>query len=231
MSPEQLAGVGRQRVKFTFPSDVWAYGVVMWEVFTLGSHPYDELNDDEIFTRLKAGFRLAPPVNCPDSVREVMQNCWNAQPELRPKFGEICERLGQIEGTIRGSLPVSKRVHLSSTSSLPLPSALAKASQLSPISSLTTVFSLPASSSSSHTTTTSGVSSGQLSHSSSGTSLDSYDSLCSEPEMNNDVVVSGRGFSGNGTGGGGGDVSNYTTLPDRCFANHDGRTLASVVSY
>ena len=136
MSPEQLVGVGKQRVKYTFASDVWAFGVVMWEIFTLGSHPYDELNDDEILARLQAGFRLAAPVNCSNSVLELMHDCWNISPDQRPKFDKVHERLFNFESSINKFSTTNTPIFQSSSSSF-FPSS----SSTSTVSSLNNSYS------------------------------------------------------------------------------------------
>ncbi|KAI9554610.1 hypothetical protein GHT06_019883 [Daphnia sinensis] len=79
-------------------SDVWSYGVVLWEIFSLGQTPYQGHSDEFQFVQaLKSGYRMEKPENTPNCVASVMESCWNADPNLRPTFT-------QIEGTLDAPL-------------------------------------------------------------------------------------------------------------------------------
>ena len=63
---------------FSTQSDVWAYGIVLWEIFSLGQTPYPGMAVNETFyTRLRDGYRMEKPSLCPNSVYSIMLNCWN----------------------------------------------------------------------------------------------------------------------------------------------------------
>ncbi|KAK2896200.1 hypothetical protein Q8A67_010688 [Cirrhinus molitorella] len=80
--------------EFSSKSDVWAFAVLMWEVFSLGELPYPTLNDDQVLEALQAGnLRLSPPVNCPAHVCGLMSRCWASSPKERPTFSEILQTL------------------------------------------------------------------------------------------------------------------------------------------
>uniref|UniRef100_A0A8C1T0V0 Protein tyrosine kinase 7 (inactive) n=1 Tax=Cyprinus carpio TaxID=7962 RepID=A0A8C1T0V0_CYPCA len=80
--------------EFCSKSDVWAFGVLMWEVFSLGELPYPALNDQQVLEGLQAGtLRLSPPVNCPAHVCSLMSRCWASSPKERPTFSEILQIL------------------------------------------------------------------------------------------------------------------------------------------
>ncbi|XP_054721294.1 vascular endothelial growth factor receptor 1-like [Uloborus diversus] len=80
---------------FTTKSDVWSYGILMWELFTLGGNPYPGIDlDEEFYKKLKNGYRMEKPDFCPDYVYKMMQNCWKENPEERPNFSQIAETLG-----------------------------------------------------------------------------------------------------------------------------------------
>uniref|UniRef100_A0A9J8A7R4 Protein tyrosine kinase 7 (inactive) n=1 Tax=Cyprinus carpio carpio TaxID=630221 RepID=A0A9J8A7R4_CYPCA len=80
--------------EFCSKSDVWAFGVLMWEVFSLGELPYPALNDQQVLEGLQAGtLRLSPPVNCPAHVCSLMSRCWASSPKERPTFSEILQTL------------------------------------------------------------------------------------------------------------------------------------------
>lgn len=71
--------------KFTIKSDVWSFGVLVWEVFTLGKQPYYGLSNEEVITNVRNGATLPSPDDfCPDTMRLVMKQCWTQTPEERP---------------------------------------------------------------------------------------------------------------------------------------------------
>ncbi|CAH2006196.1 unnamed protein product [Acanthoscelides obtectus] len=70
-------------------TDVWAYGVVLWEIGTLGAFPYEEIHNDNILAYLQAGNRLAKPITCTDAHYQVMMSCWERDPCKRPTFADI----------------------------------------------------------------------------------------------------------------------------------------------
>uniref|UniRef100_A0A673IKD4 Inactive tyrosine-protein kinase 7-like n=1 Tax=Sinocyclocheilus rhinocerous TaxID=307959 RepID=A0A673IKD4_9TELE len=82
------------RISKCSKADVWAFGVLMLEVFSLGELPYPALNDHQVLEGLQAGtLRLSPPVNCPAHVCSLMSRCWASSPKERPTFSEILQTL------------------------------------------------------------------------------------------------------------------------------------------
>uniref|UniRef100_A0AC11C0B8 Protein tyrosine kinase 7 (inactive) n=1 Tax=Ovis aries TaxID=9940 RepID=A0AC11C0B8_SHEEP len=80
---------------FSTKSDVWAFGVLMWEVFTHGEMPHGGQADDEVLADLQAGkARLPQPEGCPSKLYRLMQRCWALSPKDRPSFSEIANTLG-----------------------------------------------------------------------------------------------------------------------------------------
>lgn len=79
--------------RFSSKSDVWAYGVLMWEVFTCGKMPYGRLKNTEVVERVQRGIVLERPKACFKEVYEVMRKCWNHCPEDRPSFRTLKEQL------------------------------------------------------------------------------------------------------------------------------------------
>ncbi|KOC60955.1 Tyrosine-protein kinase Btk29A [Habropoda laboriosa] len=79
--------------RFSSKSDVWAYGVLMWEVFTCGKMPYGRLKNTEVVDRVERGMRLERPKACFKEVYEVMRKCWAHCPEERPSFRVLKEQL------------------------------------------------------------------------------------------------------------------------------------------
>ncbi|XP_071481158.1 insulin-like peptide receptor isoform X2 [Diadema antillarum] len=74
---------------FQMSSDVWSYGILLWEMATLGELPYQGLSNEEAGEYIKGGNVLRPPENCPEKLHEIMMACWQYQEKLRPTFGEI----------------------------------------------------------------------------------------------------------------------------------------------
>lgn len=77
---------------FSSASDVWSYGVTLWEIFTLGEMPYGDMSGQEVLEMLdQKGERLSKPPHCPDDVYKVMLQCWQYEPTLRPTFRRLHE--------------------------------------------------------------------------------------------------------------------------------------------
>ncbi|NP_001083315.1 protein tyrosine kinase 7 (inactive) L homeolog precursor [Xenopus laevis] len=92
MSPEAV-----QDDDFSTKSDVWSFGVLMWEVFTLGELPYTSLPDEEVLAGLQNGsLKLPAPEGCSSRVYRLMQRCWAPSPKDRPSFSEIVNALGDL---------------------------------------------------------------------------------------------------------------------------------------
>ena len=62
--------------KYSAASDVWSYGVVMYEIWSLGRQPYEGKNNDDIMSMVDAGKRLPPPPGCPRAIYSIMVKCW-----------------------------------------------------------------------------------------------------------------------------------------------------------
>ena len=74
---------------FSPQSDVWAWGVLLWEIMTLGQQPYAEIDPFEMDAILRQGVRLAQPINCPDEMFQAMTFCWTTSPLERPTVAEL----------------------------------------------------------------------------------------------------------------------------------------------
>lgn len=75
--------------KFSSKSDIWAYGVLMWEVYTLGRLPYERLNNTEIVDQVSRGLRLFRPQLANEKVYSIMSSCWQDKADERPTFQEL----------------------------------------------------------------------------------------------------------------------------------------------
>ncbi|XP_051935906.1 platelet-derived growth factor receptor beta [Hippocampus zosterae] len=82
---------------YTTLSDVWSYGILLWEIFTLGGTPYPDLPMNEMFySALKRGYRMAKPAQACDEVYEIMKKCWEEKFEKRPEFSALVHRMGSL---------------------------------------------------------------------------------------------------------------------------------------
>ncbi|KAK6180238.1 hypothetical protein SNE40_012428 [Patella caerulea] len=81
---------------YTTKSDVWGFGILLWEIFTLGGTPYACIDTQQLFNFLKDGYRLKKPSLCDQNLYAMMLQCWNERPERRPTFPEIQGRLQRI---------------------------------------------------------------------------------------------------------------------------------------
>ncbi|KAM3620154.1 uncharacterized protein V6R79_018966 [Siganus canaliculatus] len=90
---------------YTTLSDVWSYGILLWEIFSLGGTPYPGMVvDSSFYNKIKSGYRMSKPEHAPNDVYEMMMKCWNSEPEKRPSF------LG-LSDTVASLLPSSYRRH------------------------------------------------------------------------------------------------------------------------
>uniref|UniRef100_A0A3Q2XKT4 receptor protein-tyrosine kinase n=1 Tax=Hippocampus comes TaxID=109280 RepID=A0A3Q2XKT4_HIPCM len=75
--------------KFTSASDVWSYGIVMWEVMSYGERPYWEMSNQDVIKAVEESYRLPGPMDCPEALYHLMMDCWQRERSNRPKFDEI----------------------------------------------------------------------------------------------------------------------------------------------
>uniref|UniRef100_A0A6I8QH26 Tyrosine-protein kinase RYK n=1 Tax=Xenopus tropicalis TaxID=8364 RepID=A0A6I8QH26_XENTR len=86
--------------EFSSAGDVWAFGVTLWELMTLGQTPYVDIDPFEMAAYLKDGYRIAQPINCPDELFAVMACCWALDPEERPKFQQLVQCLTEFHSAL-----------------------------------------------------------------------------------------------------------------------------------
>ncbi|KAM8904371.1 LOW QUALITY PROTEIN: ephrin type-A receptor 4-like [Spinachia spinachia] len=81
--------------KFTSASDVWSYGIVMWEVMSYGERPNWDMSNQDVIKAIDEGYRLPPPMDCPVA-HQLMLDCWQRERADRPKFGQIVNMLDKL---------------------------------------------------------------------------------------------------------------------------------------
>ncbi|KAL7854261.1 hypothetical protein AOLI_G00211050 [Acnodon oligacanthus] len=92
MSPESIF-----ECIYTVQSDVWSYGILLWEIFSLGRSPYPDVAVDARFYKMiKAGYHMAQPDFAPPEMYTIMKMCWSLEPTLRPTFGKIVQLIAKL---------------------------------------------------------------------------------------------------------------------------------------
>ncbi|XP_075869406.1 ephrin type-A receptor 8 isoform X3 [Nelusetta ayraudi] len=103
--------------KFSSSSDVWSYGVVMWEVMSYGERPYWNLTNRDVIKSVEEGYRLPAPMGCPAALHTLMLDCWQKDRNERPRF---CQIVTVLDKLIRNPENLKSMGTLCSLSSPPL---------------------------------------------------------------------------------------------------------------
>uniref|UniRef100_H2YM11 receptor protein-tyrosine kinase n=1 Tax=Ciona savignyi TaxID=51511 RepID=H2YM11_CIOSA len=74
---------------YTTKSDVWSFGILLWEIVSLGGTPYCGMSCTELFEKLPTGYRMEKPLNCDGEVFGIMCQCWKNRPYDRPTFAQL----------------------------------------------------------------------------------------------------------------------------------------------
>uniref|UniRef100_A0A8C6Q7J1 receptor protein-tyrosine kinase n=1 Tax=Nothobranchius furzeri TaxID=105023 RepID=A0A8C6Q7J1_NOTFU len=81
---------------YTTQSDVWSFGVLLWEIVTLGGNPYPGIAPERLFNLLKTGYRMERPENCSEEMYNLMLRCWKQESDKRPTFSDISKELERM---------------------------------------------------------------------------------------------------------------------------------------
>ncbi|XP_041966330.1 tyrosine-protein kinase CSK-like [Alosa sapidissima] len=82
--------------KFSTKSDVWSYGILLWEIYSFGRVPYPKIALKDVVPQVEKGYVMTPPDGCPAPVYEVMKLCWTLNADTRPSFRKLREQLELI---------------------------------------------------------------------------------------------------------------------------------------
>nr|XP_040060189.1 ephrin type-A receptor 6-like [Gasterosteus aculeatus aculeatus] len=82
--------------KFSSVSDVWSYGIVMWEVMSYGERPYWEMSNQDVILSIDEGYRLPAPMGCPVTLHQLMLHCWQKESNQRPRFNTVLSFLDKL---------------------------------------------------------------------------------------------------------------------------------------
>uniref|UniRef100_A0A8C5X7N8 receptor protein-tyrosine kinase n=1 Tax=Malurus cyaneus samueli TaxID=2593467 RepID=A0A8C5X7N8_9PASS len=82
--------------KFSSASDVWSYGIVMWEVLAYGERPYWNMTNRDVINSVEEGYRLPAPMGCPSTLHQLMLDCWQKERSERPRFAQIVGILDKL---------------------------------------------------------------------------------------------------------------------------------------
>ncbi|XP_014292361.1 tyrosine-protein kinase Abl isoform X2 [Halyomorpha halys] len=105
--------------KFSTKSDVWAFGILLWEIATYGMSPYPGVDLTEVYHMLEKGYRMECPPGCPPKIYELMRQCWQWEPLDRPSFQEIHHALENMFQESNIMEEVEKQLQGSSTPQMP----------------------------------------------------------------------------------------------------------------
>ncbi|CAF0773323.1 unnamed protein product [Rotaria sordida] len=86
--------------RFSTASDVWSYGVLLWELMSRGLQPYADIESCSLVTHLQDNYRLVQPINCPDSLFKLMSACWIISIDQRPSMTSLLQLLMEFYGQL-----------------------------------------------------------------------------------------------------------------------------------
>uniref|UniRef100_A0A8C9TBD3 receptor protein-tyrosine kinase n=1 Tax=Scleropages formosus TaxID=113540 RepID=A0A8C9TBD3_SCLFO len=101
--------------KFTSSSDVWSYGIVMWEIMSYGERPYWDMSNQDVINAIEQDYRLPTPMDCPVALHQLMLDCWQKERGDRPKFSQIVNTLDKMirnPNSLKATTPLSSGAHL-----------------------------------------------------------------------------------------------------------------------
>lgn len=101
-----MAPEGVLNYRFTAETDIWSFGVVLWEIFSFGCRPHHGFTDEEVMERIREHVLLLCPTDCPPRIFVLMKECWDILPPSRPRFSTIYTHLCTLRWDSKGPRPV-----------------------------------------------------------------------------------------------------------------------------
>ena len=95
--------------QFSNKSDVWSFGILLWEIATYGDTPYPSVDIADVYHKIESGYRMEAPRGCPGPVYQLMLDCWQWKAIDRPNFKEINQRLESMGQNINARTTVDTR--------------------------------------------------------------------------------------------------------------------------
>lgn len=105
---------------FSSASDAWSFGILLWEVVTLGNNPYPDIESKDVLARLEGDYRMPEPPNCPAGLYEIMFDCWKMRADERPTFASIVAKIDSLLDQ-QGGAPNTKKAPLPPRPTQPKP--------------------------------------------------------------------------------------------------------------
>jgi len=97
--------------KFSSMSDIWSFGVILWEMFSYGMVPYIGMTNIDVSEKVISGYKMKQPENCPNEIYGIMFDCWNMDPDQRPTCKEIFQKLEVLCNQASKKLPSNSSLH------------------------------------------------------------------------------------------------------------------------
>ncbi|XP_071171781.1 tyrosine-protein kinase CSK-like isoform X1 [Mytilus galloprovincialis] len=85
--------------KFTNKSDMWSFGILLWEVYSFGRVPYPRIPLSDVVMHVERGYRMEAPDGCPQEIYNIMMQAWEIDPKQRPTFKQVLEKLNNLRAT------------------------------------------------------------------------------------------------------------------------------------
>ena len=82
--------------RFSSASDVWSFGILLWEIMSFGAMPYEEIELMPLVQQLQGGYRMPAPPNSPEQISQLMSSCWLLEPDQRPNFVQVHSSLNKL---------------------------------------------------------------------------------------------------------------------------------------
>lgn len=90
--------------KFSSKSDMWSFGILLYEIYSFGRMPYPKLLADDVVKRVENGYRMEAPDGCPSEIYDIMKQAWSADPNKRPTFALVLSKLEQLKKSTDASI-------------------------------------------------------------------------------------------------------------------------------